>query len=101
MADCGLRLTVSNPGGRNAFADLLRDRVGWHRDGSARQGGAFMRFCFTDTHTESDGILESNSRTAVVRETVCASCGRSSRDRRTCSQYWPKATRRDQLICDR
>jgi iodotyrosine deiodinase len=42
----------------------------------------YVRLGSTNAYPESDGIPESNSRTTAVRETICASCGRSSRGKR-------------------
>jgi nitroreductase len=52
-----------------------------HRDRHTRYGGAFVRIGFTDAYAESDGVSESRSRTAVIRETFCAFGGWSSRAR--------------------
>jgi nitroreductase len=62
VADRRVRATVPNSGRRNTFADLLRDRVGWHGNRRTGHGGAFVRAGLINTHTEPDGVPESNSQ---------------------------------------
>src|SRR4030095_10435091 len=93
-----LRAAVSNSGGRNQVANVLRDRVSGHRDGPVSHRSALVWIGFVNPYAESDGISESHSRTAIIRETFCASCCWSSSGKRTGSRYWTQITRGDQFV---